>query len=356
MPASPMTRPMLLLALPLLFGAAAASAQQPDSAAYVVRFGTDTVAMERWVRTAEGLVAESVTRSPSTTTRRWSVRFDAAGNVSHVTTSEGTSAVAPAGAVPSATGFYAPQAIAFAQAARARDTLAVVPLLVSGNTRDFRVRRIGPDLFESIDDAGSALSRVRLTKEGQLLFLEAGSTTVERVPWFDIAAWAADFAARDARGEAFGPLSTQGTAELVVGGAAISIEYGRPAARGRTVFGGLVPFGRVWRAGANDPTRLVVDRAVRVGDVRLEAGAYTLYVIPGRDSWTLGINRGTDMAAAMAPDPAQDAGRTRMSVRPASRHVERFTILLEPTAAGAVLRMQWEDTEASVPIVVAGGE
>jgi hypothetical protein len=211
-------------------------------------------------------------------------------------------------------------------------------------------------VFEVVNAAGVATARARLTNDGRLLQFESGSTTVQRVDWFDIDAWAAEFQARDARGEAFGQLSTRDTARLNVAGAAIAVDYGRPAARGRTIFGGLVPYGRVWRAGANEATVLTVDRAVRVGDVRLEPGIYSLYAIPGRDSWTLGINRGADMAAAMAPDPDVDVGRTTMTARRIGDHVERFTIVLEPAAAGAVLRMRWENTEASVPIVVESGQ
>jgi hypothetical protein len=114
------------------------------------------------------------------------------------------------------------------------------------------------------------------------------------------------------------------------------------------------PFDRVWRTGADDPTQLTVDPPVRIGDLRFEPGTYTLYTVPGRDRWILGVNRGTGMAAAIAPDAAQDVGRIGMSVRPLPAHVERFIIRLDPSGAGATLRFQQEGTEASVPIVVGG--
>jgi hypothetical protein len=342
----------LAAAVPVASSSDVHARQAPtDSAAYIVLFGSDTLAMERWVRTPAGLEAVSVTRSPRTNVRRWSVRFDDSGRVTHVTTADGTTPVQPAGAVPTATGFYAPQAIALAQAAQARDTLAVVQLRAGENLQDFRVRRIGPDLFEVVNAAGAATSRVRLNRHGQLLSLESGSTLVQRVPWFDIDAYATDFAARDARGEAFGALSTEGSTSVTVNGTTVSITYGRPAARGRTIFGGLVPWNRVWRAGANDPTLITVDGPVQVGDVRLEPGTYSLYVIPSRDRWTLGINRGTEMAAAMNPSTEQDAGRTSMAVRTVDEYVERFTISLDqPATGGAVLRLRWENTEATVPV------
>lgn len=342
----------LLATALLLAGAHEVHAQRADSAAYIIRFGTDTLAMERWVRTADGLQAVSVTRSPLTRVSRYGVRFGADGRVTHSLTEQGASPVTPPGAIPTAAGFYAPQALALAQAARARDTLVTVPMLSGSNVQELRARRIGSDVFELMNPAGAITARARLTSDGRLLFLEAGSTTVERVAWFDIDAWAAEFAARDARGQAFGPLSSRDTARVRVGAASITIDYGQPSARGRTIFGGLVPYGRIWRAGANDATRLIIDRPVRIGDVRLEPGTFSLHVIPQRDRWELGVNRSTDMAAAMTPDPAQDVGRATMTVRTLADHVERFTVRLEATPNGALLRMQWENTEAAVPIVI----
>jgi hypothetical protein len=344
-----------LLVSAALAEVAPASAQRADTASYLVRFGTDTIAAERWIRTAGGLEAVSVTRVPRTQVRRYAVRFDADGRVREVTTDAGTRTIEQ-GAIPTAPGFHAPQALALAQASRARDTLAVVTMVApNGNTSQQRIRRVGPDIFEVLNAAGAVTTRAHLTADGLLFFLETGgSTTVQRVDRLDIDALAREFQARDARGQAMGPLSPRDTVRIAAAGAGISIDYGRPAARGRTIFGGLVPFGRVWRTGADDATTLTIDRTVRIGDVRLEPGSYSLYTVPGRESWLLGINRGTGMAAAMSPDPANDVGRVPMTVRPLPEHIERLTIRLEPNANGAVLRIQWERTEASVPIIVEG--
>jgi hypothetical protein len=346
-----------LLVAAAIIPTSAAYAQRVDSAAYVVRFGTDTLAMERWVRTADRLDAVSVTRAPQTAVRRYSLRFGADGRVTHAAIGDGElTPVATPGAIPMAGGFYAPQAVALAQAARARDTLTTVQMLSGGGAvQPFRARRLGPDIFELLNPGGSVTARAHMTADGRLVFLETGgSTTVKRVDWFDIDAWAREFADRDARGVGLGPLSTRDTARLAVAGANIAIDYGRPAARGRTIFGGLVPWERVWRTGADDATQLTVDRAVRIGDIRLEPGTYSLYTIPARERWLLGINRGTGMAAAMSPDPAEDVGRVAMAARELPEHVERFTMRLEPQAGGALLRMQWERTEVVVPIVVEG--
>ncbi|MBR9988289.1 MAG: DUF2911 domain-containing protein [Gemmatimonadetes bacterium] len=353
---APILTGTLICLLPV-FAPPAADAQRADSATVIVRFGTDTLAVEQWVRTADGLDAVSVTRSPTTTVRRYAVRFGADGRVTRLLNAQGVAeTVTPTGAIPTASGFYAPQAIALAQASRARDTLAVVPMLAGGNVQEFRVRRIGPDLFELVNPAGATTMRARLTREGGLIYLEAGtSTTVERVGWVDVDALAREFSARDARGAGIGPLSGRDTASARAAGATIMVDYGQPSARGRTIFGGLVPYGQIWRLGANDATQLVVDRPVRVGDVNVEPGTYSLYAVPGRDQWELGVSRMTGMAAAMSPDPAQDVGRARMSVRSLPQHVEPLTMVLEQTADGAMLRIRWETTEASVPIVVRDG-
>lgn len=344
-----MIRRILGTAFVLLAGASSLTAQTADSIAVVVRFGADTLSMERWIVSRDRVEAVSVTRTPRTTVTRWAVRLDATGRVTHLVTDQAATPVAAPGAIPIAAGFYAPQALALLQAARARDTVVTVPMQAGEAVQQYRVKRIGTDLFELLNPAGAVTARARLTASGRLNFMEAGPTiTVERVAWFDIDRWTREFEARDARGAGFGPLSGRDTARARIGGASITINYGQPSARGRSVFGGVVPFGAPWRTGANDATHLTVDSAVRIGDVRVEPGTYSLYTIPGRTSWQLGINRDASMTAAMTPDAAKDVGRATMSVRALPQHVERLTIVID----GAVLRIRWENTEAFVPIVV----
>jgi hypothetical protein len=124
--------------------------------------------------------------------------------------------------------------------------------------------------------------------------------------------------------------------------------YSKPAARGRTVFGGLVPYGRVWRTGANDPTQLEISRPVRIGELRLAPGRYTLTTIPERDRWQLIVSR----PGATANDPVQEVGRAAMTSRTSAAYHEHFTIGFAPTREGATLQMRWENTEASIPIIV----
>ena len=128
---------------------------------------------------------------------------------------------------------------------------------------------------------------------------------------------------------------------------AVTIEYGQPHARGRTVMGGVVPWDRVWRTGANAATSLVTDVDLVVGGVRLPRGRYSLYTLPTRAGWKLIINRQTGQWGTEY-DPKQDLARVDMRVRTLREPMESFTIWLVPGGAGrGVLRMAWGTVEAS---------
>ncbi|MEO5509938.1 MAG: DUF2911 domain-containing protein [Longimicrobiales bacterium] len=342
-----------VLAAGLVLPAGGHAQQSADSATFIIRLGTDTTAIEQWVRVGNRIESTVVSRSPRTTVRRYVATLDSQGLASHFALDgQATAAVVPA-AIPSAGGFYAPQALALAYAARMRDTLAAVPMLNGTTAQKLTVRRVGPDAFEVLNAAGAATMRARLSSAGRLLWLETpAGASAERVAWQDIDAARRNFAARDERGQGMGALSSTDTVRTTSAGAAIAVVYGRPAARGRTVFGGLVPFGKVWRTGANDATELLIDRPVRIGDLLLDPGKYALLTVPGPTQWHLIVNGRTGMAGAMQNDATQELGRTAMATRPLSSHTEKFTILVEPVPTGAVLKFRWETTEAFVPIIV----
>ena len=88
-------------------------------------------------------------------------------------------------------------------------------------------------------------------------------------------------------------ISPTDTAKLLADGHEVSITYGRPYMRQREIFGALVPYGEVWRTGANEATSLVTDSDLVLGDVPIPAGEYTLYTVPRRAAWTLIVNRQT---------------------------------------------------------------
>ena len=144
--------------------------------------------------------------------------------------------------------------------------------------------------------------------------------------------------------------SPRDTARATVAGASVMVDYGRPSRRGRTIFAanGLVPFGKVWRTGANSATTLVTSKPIMVGTTRLAAGTYTLYTIPDAASWQLVINKQTGQWGT-SYDQKQDVARIPMTVTKLAAPVEQFTIAVEPAA----LVIRWENTQASVPLKAA---
>ena len=136
----------------------------------------------------------------------------------------------------------------------------------------------------------------------------------------------------------------------------ITIDYHRPLVNDRKVWGGLVPYGQVWRAGANEATTITTDTAVTVGGKSMPAGTYTLFTIPNADKWTLIISKttkndkGGPLWGTNYAGEGQDLARTDMKVSSLPAPVENFTIALDKVGNGASLRMDWETTRASVEI------
>lgn len=147
-------------------------------------------------------------------------------------------------------------------------------------------------------------------------------------------------------------LSPRDSTMQTIGAAELSVNYGRPSKRGREIFGGLVPYGVVWRTGANQATHFQTNHDLTVGTVRVPRGTYTLWTIPEKESWTLIINRvtgqwGTDY------DKTQDLARIPMKVEKLREPVEQFAIGIASTGdATGLLTMTWDTTQASVPIRV----
>jgi hypothetical protein len=148
------------------------------------------------------------------------------------------------------------------------------------------------------------------------------------------------------------PASPPGTANFTFAdGKNITITYSRPSVKGRKIFGGLVPYGQVWRTGANAATTLKTDADLTIGGKSVPAGTYTLYTIPEEKKWTLIINKQTGQWGT-AYDEKQDLGRVEMKLsKPAAGMVEQFTIGFDQTGnTAAVLKLEWADTLAKVDV------
>jgi len=134
------------------------------------------------------------------------------------------------------------------------------------------------------------------------------------------------------------------------GGKVVTIDYSSPRAKGRKVYGELVPFGQVWRTGANEATTLTAPVDLNIGAATVPAGKYTVFTIPNKDKWTLIISKKTGEWGTDYPGQSNDLARVDMKVSAAPSPVENFTISFEKGGAGANLNIDWETTRASVPV------
>jgi hypothetical protein len=134
------------------------------------------------------------------------------------------------------------------------------------------------------------------------------------------------------------------------GGKTIKTNYSSPRMKGRKIFGGLVPYGEVWRTGANEATTFSTSSDVVVGGKSIPAGNYTLFTVPTADKWTLIINKKTGEWGIPYKYESDELARIDMKVKSLSSPVENFTISYEKSGSGCTLKMKWENTEASVDI------
>ena len=134
------------------------------------------------------------------------------------------------------------------------------------------------------------------------------------------------------------------------GGKTIKTDYSSPRMKGRKIYGGLVPFGEVWRTGANDATTFVASAAVVVGGKSVPAGSYTIFTVPTADKWTLIINKKTGEWGIPYKYESDELVRVDMKISKLPSPVEDFTIAYDKSGASCTLRMDWETTRASVNI------
>ncbi len=381
-------RAKMLLILPSTIAvciAAACGQRAPESSSFVATLGpNDTVAVEHFTRSGDTLTGTSVTAYPRATVRSYEVTFDSAGAVEHIHFANGEPGEDP---TTTADLTYTGDSVAVEVH---RDSLMRRYAVATDGTRPLPFYE---DLFVFWDldlghqMAGSADSTTFETTAGQRLlpitfqrksateadfgfpewgtaqayFDQAGQLdsmeltrttskyTVRRVPSVDVQATATAWAARPQQP---GALSPRDTASAQVGTAHVTIDYGRPGMRGRKVFGGIVPFGEVWRLGANAATQLITDQDLTIGDTEVPAGTYSLWAVPQADGWTLIVNSQHGQWGTQY-DASQDFARIPMTVSQLDEPVERFTISVEPDGSdGGTISMEWETTRATVPFKV----
>lgn len=144
------------------------------------------------------------------------------------------------------------------------------------------------------------------------------------------------------------------SSEAQMGDTDITIKYGSPAVKGRKIWGGLVPFGKVWRTGANEATTFEVTKAVMIDGQELPAGKYALFTIPGKQEWTFILNADHDQWGAYNYDEDKDVLRFTAKPGKTANLVERmaFNIATKGGAAAAIT-FTWENVAVSFKVTPA---
>ncbi len=139
---------------------------------------------------------------------------------------------------------------------------------------------------------------------------------------------------------------------VTIAGKKIAIQYHAPSMHGRKIFGGLVPYGEVWRAGANEATALHTDAALQMKNVNIPKGDYTLFIWPTEKGFQLIVNKQTGQWG-LEYNKGQDLGRVAMDMSKSSKPIDTFKITLSSAGGKAgKLQMEWETTIFSVPFTL----
>jgi len=133
-------------------------------------------------------------------------------------------------------------------------------------------------------------------------------------------------------------------------GKTIKVDYSSPRAKGRKIYGGLVPYGEVWRTGANEATTFVTSANLTIDGKEVPAGNYTIFTIPNQDKWTLIISKKTGEWGIPYKYESDELGRYDMSVSKTPAPVEDFTISFHEMGSGCHMYLDWENTRATIEI------
>ncbi len=142
---------------------------------------------------------------------------------------------------------------------------------------------------------------------------------------------------------------------VAVGADQAKLCYGRPSARDREIFGGLVPYDTLWRTGANEATTIHLPAAAEIAGIAVEPGSYTIYTVPGEEEWTVIVNRSISqwgIETAYTPEVrAQEVARAAVPSEAIPEHVETFVITTESADANTTnLVLTWENTRVRIPV------
>jgi len=372
----------------LVFCGCVGEGADPEKTVFVTMLGNDTLAVESLEKTSLGMDVKVVVRSPQTQLTSYQFTQDESGGISsmtalryeqemgfkgngtfhHSVSREGDSLMVDMmtpsgdrrtftvgyeeGTLPFIDMVHWPFELALKRAFEKEADSLMQPLLSGNRISMFTLARIDEDSM-TIRHPYRGVMGVRLNEQGGLDFLNAGLTTrklkVYRTAGIDIEGLAMQFIDHDKEGSPFGSLSGAETGEFEVNGIQFRVEYGSPKRRGRDLFGGIVPWGERWRTGANRATHFYTSKDIRIGDLRVPAGEYTLFTIPEPDGGTLIINKQTGQNGR-AYDESRDLGRIPMEIRTKEDNTEDFTINVADTGSDAELQLIWGNTLFFVPV------
>ncbi len=365
-----------------------------DRDGFVVCLGDDTLAVERYSRTATRLESEIVLRGPVARRVVYSADLEPGGMLRSFTLEMEPLSPGPLAGLPSRS------TVTF------EDDTADVSLTLNDTTRWIRMAArpgsmplaafshalveqailhaalAGRDSF-AFDWVGVGASKAypayvkrtangrvavgffqapalaEVDAEGRILALDGRETSVKvevtRVKAPDLDHFARSFIEAEAAWGPVGQLSPRDTAAAIVGSGRVMVDYGRPWKRGRLTFGGVVPWGRVWRTGANEATELITDVPLILEGRTIPAGRYTLWTIPHPAGATLIINRRTGQWGTEY-SPSFDLGRFPMRRERLAVPAEQFTIDVVPEAAGGELHFRWDTVGYALPFTIASSE
>jgi tetratricopeptide (TPR) repeat protein len=145
-------------------------------------------------------------------------------------------------------------------------------------------------------------------------------------------------------------LSPQGRIFQKVGNTSIQIDYERPSARKRKIFGALVPWNRVWRTGAGKCTKIIVDQPIKIGGQQLEKGAYSFFTIPNPHEWIVILNKDTSLYGSYDYNPENDVARFVVIPQTTHRYYETLNFDIELIPNNARIYLSWENTQLSFEV------
>lgn len=391
-----------------LAAAACSQTQQPERYGFVARLGQDTVSLESVTRRGNTLASDEVDRFPRVRQRHTEITLAPDGGIRHLvmdittpsepenqrvrhvvadvtndsilmTKRDGSAYTRWAFATGGATmmahvpQMYSLYELYFASAlgrlaaspSTPHDTVHLRQFYIDREFDRFAlhnavVHRLQGGKAEIWHDWLSGIGEATVDSAGRMLRYSGARTTYK----VDVARLseppnvqpvAAQFAALEKKNGGVTQLSVRDTTRASIGRATFMVDYGRPLARGRQLLGNVIPYGNVWRTGANAATQFTTSAPITLAGIKLPAGTYTLWTLPQAGGTELIVNKQFGQWGT-SYNPAQDLGRAKMASDSVGTPVQRFTIsIVAADAQHGTLVMEWGPFRWTAPIVVVYG-